>query len=148
MRVNGGGNLNTARDFMKRLPELVPGRIFALTSPWTFSAAISSIGYLEQAAPGRVTIVGEEIGDRLEFWAEGRPTTLPHSGVVISLATERHDYVNGCRAYTDCHGPVVQNSIAVPSLGPDIVAPWTIEAYRAGRDPGMQAIVAALRTVQ
>jgi len=145
MRVNGGGNLNTTRDFMKRLPELVPGRIFALTSPWTFSAAISSIGYLEQTAPDRVTIVGEEVGDRLVFWAEGRPVTLPNSGLVISIATQRHDYMNGCRAISDCHQPVVANPIAVSSLAPDIVAPWTIDAYRSGRDPGMEAVVASLR---
>jgi hypothetical protein len=145
MRVNGGGNLNTARDFMKSLPGLVPGRIFVLTSPWTFSAAISSIGYLEQTAPDRVTIVGEEVGDRLEFWAEGRPITLPRSGMVLSLATERHDYKTGCRPYTDCHGPVVRNPIAVPSLAPDVTAPWTIEAYRAGRDPAIEAVAAELR---
>ena len=145
LRVNGGGNLNTARDFMKSVPGLVPGRIFALTSPWTFSAAISSLGYLEQAAPDRVTIVGEEVGDRLEFWAEGRPTTLPHSGIMVAFSTQRHDYMNACRAFTDCHGPVVRNSIAVPTLAPDIEAPWTIEAYREGRDPGIEAIVAELR---
>ena len=145
MRVNGGGNLNTARDFMKRLPELVPGRIFALTSPWTFSAAISSIGYLEQTAPDRVTIVGEEVGDRLEFWAEGGPTTLPTSRLVISIATQRHDYRNGCRAFSDCHRPVVVNPIAVPSLAPDIAAPWTIGAYRTGRDPAMEAVAATIK---
>ena len=145
LRLNGGGNLNTARGFMQSLPTLVPGRIFVLTSPWTFSAAISSLGYLEQTAPDRVTIVGEEVGDRLEFWAEGRPVTLPISGYVFSIATERHDYKNGCRAFTDCHRPVVANPIAVPSLTPDISAPWTIDAYRAGRDPGIEAVVAELR---
>jgi hypothetical protein len=145
LRVNGGGNLNTARDFMKSVPGLVPGRIFALTSPWTFSAAISSLGYLEQAAPDRVTIVGEEVGDRLEFWAEGRPTTLPRSGVMVAFSTQRHDYTNACRAFADCHPPVVRNSIAVPSLAPDIRAPWTIEAYRAGRDPAIEAVVAELK---
>jgi hypothetical protein len=145
LRVNGGGNLNTARDFMKSVPGLVPGRIFVLTSPWTFSAAISSLGYLEQTAPNRVTIVGEEVGDRLEFWAEGRPVTLPSSGHIFSIATERHDYKNGCRAFTDCHRPVVMNPIAVPTLAPDVAAPWTIEAYRSGRDPGIEAVVAELR---
>jgi len=144
MRLNGGGNLQTARDFMKSLPILVPGRIFVLTSPWTFSAAISSIGYLEQAAPDRVTIVGEEVGDRLEFWAEGRGATLPHSGMVMLFSTERHDYRNGCRAYSDCHNAVVRYPIAVNSLAPDIAAPWTFEAYRAGRDPGMEAVAKAL----
>jgi hypothetical protein len=145
MRLNSGGNLQTARDFMKTLPILVPGRIFVLTSPWTFSAAISSVGYLEQMAPDRVTIVGEEVGDRLEFWAEGTGATLPHSGMVMLYATQRHDYRNGCRTFTDCHGAVVQYPIAVPSLAPDIQAPWTFEAYRAGRDPAMEAVATALR---
>jgi hypothetical protein len=146
MRMNGGGDLNTARDFMRSLPTLVPGRIFVLTSPWTFSAAISSVGYLEQAAPDRVTIVGELVGDRLIFWSEGPVITLTHSGIGILIATERHDYQGGCAGYSDCHGPVVRNPISVPSLAPDIVAPWTIEAYRAGRDPGIEAVVAAVRT--
>lgn len=147
MRMNGGGDLNTARDFMRSLPGLVPGRIFVLTSPWTFSAAISSVGYLEQAAPDRVTIVGEMVGDRLEFWAEGPVVILPNVGAEILISTERHDYRNGCRAYRDCHGSVVRHPISVPSLAPDIAAPWTIEAYRAGRDPAMEAVAAATSPV-
>jgi hypothetical protein len=145
MRFNGGGNLTTARDFMKRLPALVTGRIFVLTSPVTFSAAISSIGYLKQAAPDRVTIVGEGVGDRLVFFAEGSRVTLPNSGTMISFSTQRHDYNTGCRPYSDCHPPVVANPIAVPSLAPDVAAPWTIDAYRVGRDPGMEAVAAELR---
>ena len=122
----------------------MPGRIFALTSPWTFSAAISSVGYLEQAAPRRVTIVGEAVGDRLNFFSEGDVVELPNSHAMILNATERHDYPTGCRGFGDCHGPVVRNPIAVPSLQPDIAAPWTIDAYIAGRDPGIEAVAAAL----
>jgi hypothetical protein len=145
MRLNGGGDLNTTRDFMRRLPSLVTGRVFVLTSPSTFSAAISSVGYLKQAAPAKVTIVGEVVGDRLEFWAEGRSITLAHSGIVISRATERHDYANGCKTFRDCHGSVVRHPIAVRTLAPDIAAPWTIEAYRAGSDPAMDAVALALK---
>ena len=145
MRMNGGGDLNTTRDFMQELPGLVPGRIFVLTSPWTFSAAISSVGYLKQAAPDRVTIVGEHVGDRMNFFAEGALVTLTHSGIALLNATERHDYLTGCRGMDDCHASVVRHPIAVPSLAPEIDAPWTLEAYRAGRDPGMEAIAAALR---
>jgi hypothetical protein len=144
MRLNGGGDLNTTRDFAESLPALVPGRIFVLTSPWTFSAAISTVGYLKQKAPSRVTIVGEPAGDRLVFFSEGRPVTLSNTGIVLLPATQRHDYRNGCREFTDCHPPVVRHPIAVPTLDPDIAAPWTLEAYRAGRDPGMEAIAAAL----
>ena len=144
MRLNGGGDLNTTRDFVEGLPGKVPGRLFVLTSPWTFSAAISTVGYLKQAAPERVTIVGEAVGDRLNFFAEGRIVTLPRCGAVLLIATQRHDYAGGCRGYDDCHGPVVRHPIAVHDLDPAIKAPWTIEAYRAGRDPGMEAIAAAL----
>ncbi len=145
LRMNGGGDLNTTRDFLKSLPTLVPGRIFVLTSPWTFSAAISSTGYLKQASPERVTIVGEMVGDRLEFWAEGSVITLPNSGAVILYSIERHDYQNGCRGFTDCHRSVVRNPISVPTLAPDIAAPWTLEAYRGGQDPAMEAVGRALR---
>jgi hypothetical protein len=144
MRLNGGGDLNTTRDFMKRLPTLVRGRIFVLTSPWTFSAAISSVGYLKQADPKRVAIVGEPVGDRLEFWSEGSVVLLNRLDIAVLYATERHDYRTGCRPYRDCHASVVRNPISVPSLAPDIAAPLTLEAYRAGRDPGMEAIAAAL----
>ena len=144
MRLNGGGDLNNTRDFAESLPGLVPGRIFVLTSPWTFSAAISTVGYLKQKAPTRVIIIGETVGDRLVFFAEGSPVTLSNSGIVLLPATERHDYLHGCREFKDCHGAVVRHPIAVPTLDPEIAAPWTIEAYRAGRDPGMEAVAAAL----
>jgi hypothetical protein len=145
MRMNGGGDLNNTRAWVRRLPRVAPGRVFVLTSPWTFSAAISTVGYLKQEAPDRVVIVGEMVGDRLDFHAEGGTFTLPHSGAAILPATERHDYRTGCRNIENCHGSVVRHPIAVESLAPDIAAPWTIEAYRAGRDPAMEAVAAALR---
>jgi len=144
MRMNGGGDLNITRDWSRILPYAVNGRTFVLTSPWTFSAAISTVGYMKQQGRDRVVIVGEEVGDRLDFYAEGDVITLPHSGALILSATERHDYHTGCRNIENCHGSVVRNTIAVQSLAPDIVAPWTIEAYRAGRDPAMEAVAAAL----
>lgn len=145
LRLNGGGDLTTTRDFAERLPTLIPGRIFILTSPWTFSAAISTAGYLKQAAPMRTTVVGEAIGDTLNFFAEGKSVTLKHSREVVLYATERHDYQTGCRAFKDCHGQVVGRPITVTSLDPDIAAPWTIAAYRAGRDPAMDAVATALQ---
>lgn len=145
MRMNGGGDLNITRDWSRILPYTVNGRTFVLTSPWTFSAAISTVGYMEQQGRNRITIVGESVGDRLDFHSEGDITTLPHSGARILNATERHDYRTGCRNIENCHGSVVRNSISVESLAPDIEAPWTIEAYSAGRDPAMEAVAAALR---
>ena len=144
LRLNAGGDLTATRDFAERLPRLVTGRIFALTSPWTFSAAISTLGYLKQAAAARVTIVGEPVGDRLNFFAEGKAVTLTNSKESFLYASERHEYRSGCRQYDDCHRPIVSRPINVQSLEPDIKAPWTIGAYRAARDPAMEAVAAAL----
>lgn len=145
LRVNDGGDLRTTRAFLQALPDRIPGKIFVLTSPFTFSAAVASAAYLEQAAPEKVIIVGEEVGDRLVFFAEGGGVTLPNSKGMIGMGTQRHDYAGGCRAYRDCHSSVVRDPIAVATLKPDIAAPWTIEAYLAGRDPAMEAVAKALR---
>lgn len=145
MRFNGGGDLNLTRRFMQELPGMVPGRIFVLTGPLTFSAGISSVGYLVQAAPDRVTIVGEPVGDRLVFFAEARVQLLPGTDTGILFSRERHDYQGGCAAFTDCHGPVVRNPIRVPTLDPQVAAPWTLDALRAGRDPAMEAVHALLQ---
>jgi hypothetical protein len=39
---------------------------------------------------------------------------------------------------------VVQYPIAVPTLAPEIAAPWTFETYRASRDPAIDAVAKAL----
>lgn len=140
MRLNVGGDLNLTRAFMDGLPARVPGRIFVLTSPWTFSAGIASLGYLEQAAPERVTIVGEAVGDTLRFYAEGGPVYLSYSGVTLFNATQLHDYARGCAGEPICHGSIVRHPIRLRTLDPDIRAPWTASDYLAGRDPAMDAV--------
>jgi hypothetical protein len=141
LRFDGGGDLNTTRAFFEMLPTLTPsdGRIFALTSGRTFSAGISSLGYLKQAGGARVTIVGEPIGDELEFWAEGEVLQLPVSKAALLYATERHNYVTGCPE-PDCHRPVREHPIRVTTLEPDIATPLTYADYRAGRDPALERV--------
>lgn len=145
LRLDGGGDLNTTRAFLQELPSLTAkdGRIFVLTSGRTFSAGISSAGYLKQAAPTRVTIVGEPVGDNLEFWAEGDFMQLPGSKAVLLAATERHNYMTGCQE-ADCHRSIRENPIRVQSLEPDIAAPLTYADYRQGRDPALAAVRQAL----
>lgn len=144
LRFNMGGDLNKARAFAQALPALVPGQIYAITSGRTFSAAISTLGYLKQAAGNRLTIVGEPLGDRLEFWAEGGMAKLPGLGAYLSTATERHNYVTGCPE-ADCHSAIRDNPIRVKTLDPDLAAPLTFADYTAGRDPAMEAIAADVK---
>ena len=142
LRFNLGGDLNLARDFMQALPALAAGgRLYAITSGRTFSAAISSLGYLKQAAGDRLTIVGEPIGDRLEFWAEGEMIRLPGAGAMLLYATERHNYMTGCPE-ADCHAAIRDHPIRVATLRPDLPTPLRFADFIAGRDPAMAAIAA------
>jgi len=139
LRFNMGGDLNIARDFMQALPGIAQDRVYAITSGRTFSAAISSLGYLKQAAGDRLTIVGEPIGDRLEFWAEGNILPLPGLGAMLLYADERHNYMTGCPE-ADCHGAVREHPIRVRSLQPDLPVALRWADFQAGRDPAMLAI--------
>jgi hypothetical protein len=144
MRFNGGGDYTTTVRFMKSLPGLVPGRTFVLTGPLTFSAAITSTAFVKAAGKERVTIVGEPVGDRLIFYSEGGSLTLPNSGIPIRFATGLHDYRNGCRWFGPCYWMNYVFPVAVPALDPEIAAPLTAAALSAGRDPGLEAVAAAL----
>lgn len=144
LRFNMGGDLNLARDFMQALPGIARGQLYAITSGRTFSAAIASLGYLKQAAGTRLTIVGEPLGDHLEFWAEGNFIRLPGLGAAMLYASERHNYLTGCPE-PDCHAAIRLHPIRVRSLQPDIPAPLTFADYAAGRDPAMDAIAADIR---
>jgi hypothetical protein len=140
LRFNMGGDLNIARDFMRALPAIARDRVYAITSGRTFSAAISSLGYLKQAAGDRLTIVGEPIGDRLEFWAEGDIMALPGLGAFVLYASERHYYMTGCPE-PDCHAAIREHPIRVRSLQPDLPVALTWADFSAGRDPAMAAIL-------
>jgi hypothetical protein len=140
LRFNMGGDLNIARDFMQALPGIARDRVYAITSGRTFSAAIASLGYLKQAAGDRLTIVGQPIGDRLEFWAEGDIMELPGLGAMMLYASERHNYMTGCPE-PDCHSAIREHPIRVRGLQPDLPTSLSWADFRAGRDPAMAAIV-------
>ena len=135
------------------------GRIFVLTSRRTFSAAIVSLAYLKQAGSNRVVIVGEPVGDRLMFFADGHPIRLPHSGLFLQRAEGRWDLRDGCRRYDDCVQFIPQPDrpaaplpngvrsverlpIAVDTLDPDVYVQWRIESWLKGTDPMMDAVTA------
>jgi|GEM_PF-585966 len=162
VRDDGGGNFLLTRNFIREWPQhlSVAGKFYVLMSRRTFSAAISSVAYLKQSGGERVILVGEEPGDRLEFFAEGSLFALPNSGLKLWPATARHDYRNGCRTYEDCFIAVAQPGspvrikpelmniervpIAVKSLAPEIYAPWTIDDWMEGNDSAMDAVAKAI----
>jgi hypothetical protein len=113
-----------------------------LTSAWTFSAAITTVAALKDEGGRQVTIVGEEVGDRLDFWAEGGSFELPNAFVLAHYTAAHHVYDGPCRDLNQCFWLNYRYPVRVPSLAPAIRAPLTFAAYRERRDPAMEAVLA------
>ena len=142
-RMDGGGNYTLSHPFVVALAELVRGkaRLYALTSNWTFSAAITTVAALKTFARGDLTIVGEPVGDRLDFWAEGGALPLPNLAANAYYETGHHVYDGPCDTI-DCFWINRFYPVRVDTLEPDIAAPLTFAAYRERRDPALEAVLA------
>lgn len=143
MRMNGGGDYTTTYAFARALPSAAANaNIYVLTSPFTFSAAITTVAAVKEAGGPRVTLVGEEVGDRLDFWAEGGSFKLPNAFLSVNYAAGRHTYNAPCTDRETCFWLNDRYPVRVATLKPDIAAPLTFAAYRNGRDPAMDAVLA------
>ena len=137
LRYDGGGDYTKTAAFAHALAKLVPppGRIAMITGPNEFSAGITTAGFTKDAGNDRVTIVGEPVGDRLDFYAEGGEGCLPHANVCFHYATGRHHYDGPCGDWRTCFWLNWLFPVRVKSLDPDVPAVTTFADYLAGRDP-------------
>lgn len=143
LRYNDGGDyLNTYR-FARDLPELVSpvGRIFVLTGPVTFSAGISTAAFVKHAGQQHVTILGEPVGDRLQFFSEGGSACLPHNSLCVAYETGKHDYQHACTDWDVCFWLNYFFQFRVNSLDPDEMIPLSFKDWRAGVDPVLNRAV-------
>jgi len=135
LRFNTGGNGSLTPklvDAVKRAPGTVP--VYVITGRATFSAGIVAAALLRQARP--VKIVGEPVGDSLEFWAEGGNIVLPYSGLYVHFANGAHSLSpKPCPTKDYC------DDLSVASLAPDVRASPTWASYRANRDVVLEAVV-------
>jgi hypothetical protein len=143
LRFNVGGDISKSRDFLRAITKLVPGRIYVLISRYTFSAGIVSVAALKHDAGSRVTLVGEEVGDRLRFWSEGHDNCLPNSRFCLRPTSGLWDLAHGCQSESDCYGD--QFDATAGSLRPQLSAPLSASAWLAGRDLAMEAVQKDLR---
>jgi hypothetical protein len=143
MRFNSGGDYTKAAHFASHLPDFVPpgGRVYLLTGPQTFSAAITTIAFVKQAAGSRAIILGEPIGDRLNFYGEGNQGCLPHADLCLHYATGMHDYAQRCDDWDRCYWMNWIFPVQVKSLAPDETIPMTFADYRTMRDPVFERAV-------
>jgi hypothetical protein len=144
-RYNGGGDLGRTHALMIGLADIVgpEGRVYLLASNNTFSAGIVNLAMAKEAAPERTFLVGEPIGDRLQFWAEGWWYNLPNSGFRARYSAGYYDLQNGCHGLFNCPWSSLHIfPVLVDDLEIDIAAPLSFDAYAAGRDPALEAVMA------
>ena len=135
LRFDDGGDYPTVYDAIHALPgRLAPdGRLDVLVDDTTFSAAIITAVLARHWAAGRARVVGSPAGDRLAFWAEGTPLTLPNSRIRIGVATGYHDWAHGCRAWR-CWWPNLYYDVAGGDLDPALAVRWRFADYARGTD--------------
>lgn len=130
MRRNPGGNNFLSRPLIERLVKSEKinrrGHLFVLTGRNTFSAAMCTAAWIERYT--EAIFAGEPTGSRPNFVGETNILTLPYSGMRASIS--------------DLYW---ENSIAMDYrtwIAPEIYVPPTFEAYRSGRDPALEAVLA------
>jgi hypothetical protein len=138
LRFDTGGNNELTIDLMRSIPKMTAGTVYLLVGRYTFSAGIASAAALKHAGGTRVKIVGEEVGDRLRWWSEGKPACLPNTHYCLHPTTGLWDLRRGCAREPYCYGD--QYDSTVGSLAPDIAAPLTAASWLKGEDPAMSAV--------
>lgn len=130
LRWNSGGNTFLAEPLVHHIirRERINrhGHLFVVIGRNTFSAAQNTATLLDRHT--QAVFVGEPTGSRPNFVGETVPFRLPYSGIEVNVSDLywQTSWPNDHRA----------------ALAPDIYAPPTFAAYRAGRDPAMEAILA------
>ena len=137
LRYDDGGDFVNTYGFARKLPALIPatGKIILLTGPSTFSAGISTAAFVKHAGGERVVILGEAVGDRLQFFSEGGWACLPHSALCVAYQTGKHDYQHACTDWDVCFWLNFFFQFRVRTLEPDEVIPLSFKDWRAGVDP-------------
>ncbi|MBI3677695.1 MAG: hypothetical protein HY243_13885 [Proteobacteria bacterium] len=144
MRYNGGGDYTNTAAFARRLPgQVAPGgKVFLLTGPSTFSAAITTTAFVKEAGGNNAVILGEPVGDRMPFFAEGNRGCLPNYPLCMNYQTGKHDYEHPCRDLDVCYWVNYLFPVRVKSLDPDETITTSFADWKAGHDPVFDRAVA------
>lgn len=96
VRGNTGGNFLLTMPLIDAISEGAEDRrVGVIVDKFTFSAAIVFVALLKHRLGARLELVGEEMGDRLTFFAEGGTIDLPSSGAVVRYSSAFHDWAGG-----------------------------------------------------
>jgi hypothetical protein len=134
MRHNGGGNLNLFPPLLRSIITFQSSHegagLYVLTSRMTFSAAQVFINELDRYTSA--VFAGEPAGSKPNFIGESAPTTLPHSGLRMTISTRYHQ--------TDDQDQRTW-------IAPKIPVALSSSDYFANRDPVLDAVLSVIKNL-
>lgn len=140
VRFNTGGDAGVGTPLVEKLAARLRGiPVYVLTGRATFSAGIIHAAQWKQSADA--TLIGERVGDYLDFWAEGGNLVLPHSQLTVHYANAFHAHSR--REYPRFRPYFADSKVA--SLEPEVVVEPSWADYASGRDPVFETAAARIR---
>lgn len=145
LRWNPGGDYGNAKPFAKDVGSALSkdGKVYVITGPSTFSAAIVFSALIKQSLPDQAIIIGENMGDHPQFWSErGKAFILPNSGYWINYSTAYHDWEKGCaKTHKYCFPPNKRAEKNIGSLALDKIIQPSYQQYASGQDIVMEWVL-------
>jgi hypothetical protein len=127
LRWNGGGDERVIDPLKSGLASRLKalGRVYVLTGPGTFSSGMQNAITLRKDLSA--TLVGEPTGGAPDEYGEVSSLTLPNSKLVVRFTTKRWGPMGG----------------GTNTVTPDLPVPFKLADFIAGRDPALDAAIAA-----
>ena len=98
------------------------------------NASIVTASMLKIHGGGRVSFVGDHMGDEDRFWAEGSMLELPRSGIEVRYSDYFHDWSQPCRDSACLWATRIFGPTTPISLQPDVPVRTTFSDYAEGVD--------------
>jgi len=147
LRFNTGGNYIKQAKLSKEIPKLVKGKVFIVVGNATFSAGICTAARLKYFAKDKAIVVGQKIGDRLIFWAEGKRFVLPNSKFEVRVATGFHDWESNSFETSKTFWLNIFYGVPAKDLTPDIPVSNNFNDYVNGTDKILEEIKQYLTSI-
>jgi hypothetical protein len=144
LRFNpGGNNYHLPWPFIRSMNDYLKDdqKCWIITGHNTFSAGLITAAYAKHILKEKAIIVGEKVGDRMQFWADGGiKMILPNSRISPRIWTAFNDWENGCNDISKCFWIAYFDSFPAGNLDPDKETPLSFFDYINGKDSALKYI--------
>ncbi|MCA0133946.1 S41 family peptidase, partial [Winogradskyella alexanderae] len=145
LRFNpGGDNYHLPWPFIRSMNDYLRDdqKCWIITGHDTFSAGLITASYAKYTLGEKAIIVGEKVGDRMQFWADGGvKMTLPNSRISPRIWTAFNDWGNGCHDLSKCFWIAYFDSFPAGNLDLDKKISLSFSDYFNGRDSVLDYII-------